>query len=480
MHHTIDDLLGYVRGDQKGPRVAAFFDFDKTLIAGYSAQAFFMEQLRSGRFTPAELRDQVAAGLKYARKQLGFSDFVAASARMMRGQAEFIFEEFGERVYTKNVAGSIYPEARALVKAHQDMGHEVVIVSSATRYQIAPAARELGIGHILCTELELENGVFTGEVVRPSCFGEGKRLAAEKFCAGSEAAMEESYFYTDSDDDLPLLEAVGKPTVVNPNAKLEAIARQRYWPKCDFEERGRPTLEQIARTSSIYAFLPWTLAATAPLWALTGDKRTALNAALSIWGEVSTALAGLKFDIEGEEHLWSRRPAVFIFNHQSSIDPLILARLLRRDFTGIGKKEILRFPIIGPAMKYADVVFIDRSNTKNAIRAMKPVVEKIKKEKLSVCLAPEGTRSAGVTLGAFKKGAFHIAMQAGVPIVPIVIHNARDSLPKGRNIARPATIRVTVLPPVSTSKWTAKKLDKKIADIREDYLETLGQTDPEA
>lgn len=480
MRYVVDDLLDDIRSDKQGPGVAAFFDFDKTIIAGYSVQAFLTEQIRSGKMSPAEFRLQAAAAIKYARKDIGFSDFVAATAQSLRGQAEFTAEEFGEHVYRKKVAGSIYPEARALVEAHKAMGHEVVIVSSATKYQIEPAARELGIDHVLCTNLVVKKGVFTGDVVSPTCFGEGKRIAADAYCADNEAVMADSYFYSDSDDDLALLEAVGKPCAVNANEKLKSVARQRHWPVCDFADRGRPSLSQIARTGSIFALLPSTLAATAPLWALSGKKRTALNAATAIWSEVSAALAGITFDVKGEEHLWSHRPAVFIFNHQSSIDPLILARLIRRDFTGIGKKEIQHFPVIGPAMQYADVVFIDRGSTEKAIRAIKPVIEAINEEKLSVCLAPEGTRSAGAKLGRFKKGAFHIAMQAGVPIVPIVIHNARDSLPKGRHIARPATIKVTVLPPVKTSKWTAKKLDRQVRDIRQMYLDTLGQTDDDA
>ena len=480
MRYHLDDLLDDIGSDSEGSQVAAFFDYDKTLIAGYSVQAFFTEQIRSGQMSPAEFRTQAAAAIKYARKEIGFSDFVASTAKSLRGQAEFTFEEFGQRVYERKTASAIYPEARALIEAHKAKGHEVVIVSSATKYQIEPAARELGVDHVLCTELEVENGVFTGDVIRPACFGEGKRIAAEKYCGGNDAIMTDSYFYSDSDDDLPLFEAVGKPCAVNANDRLNAIAHQRRWPICDFSSRGRPTLKQIARTASIYASLPATLAATAPLWALSGNKRTALNAATTIWSEISTALAGLEFNVHGEEHLWSHRPAVFIFNHQSSIDPLILARLIRRDFTGIGKKEIKHFPIIGPAMTYADVVFIDRKSTEKAIRAIEPVISAIREDGLSVCLAPEGTRSPGKKLGAFKKGAFHIAMQAGVPIIPIIIHNATDSLPKGRHIARAAMIDVTVLPPVDTAKWSVKKLDKQIAEIRQMFLDTLGQTDEEA
>ena len=457
MRRTLDELLEDIEDAGEGPEVAAFFDFDKTLIAGYSAQAFLQEQIRHGEMSPRDFAKQATAAAKFSTGRMGFSAFVAETADVMRGQAEYVFEEFGEKVFKSKVAGAIYPEARALLEAHREMGHTIAIVSSATKYQIEPAARELGIDYILCTDLEIEDGVFTGNVISPTCFGEGKRTAAEDFSEEFDIDMSQSFFYTDSDDDLPLLEVVGHPRTVNPNSKLARIAARRSWPVCNFKSRGRPSLSQIARTGSIFAMLPTSLAVTAPLWALSGDKRSALNAGVSIWSDVASALAGLTYEVEGEHHLWSHRPAVFIFNHQSSVDPVIIGRLLKRDFTGIGKKEIESFPIVGPALKYADMIFIDRKNASKAIDAMAPVVKAMQEDGLSVCLAPEGTRSHGTHLGEFKKGAFHIAMQAGVPIVPIVIHNAAESLPKGYNIARPAEIHVTVLPPIDTEQMDRQK-----------------------
>ena len=105
------------------------------------------------------------------------------------------------------------------------------------------------------------------------------------------------------------------------------------------------------------------------------------------------------------------------------------------------------------------------------------MITALKEDNLSVCLAPEGTRSRGTKLGKFKSGAFHIAMQAKVPIVPIVIHNASDALPKGHNIAKPAHIRVTILPPIKTGRWTPKTVRKHVEAARNKYLETLGQLD---
>ena len=149
--------------------------------------------------------------------------------------------------------------------------------------------------------------------------------------------------------------------------------------------------------------------------------------------------------------------------------------LLRRDLAGIGKKEIGDVPILGTLMKLGGTVLIDRENSQSARAAMEPLIDVLKKEGRSVCVAPEGTRSPSKNLGRFKKGAFHLAMQAGVPIVPIVIHNATDVAPKGQYVFRPATVKITVLPAVDTGDWTTATIDKHIHDVRDMYLEVLDQ-----
>ncbi len=128
-------------------------------------------------------------------------------------------------------------------------------------------------------------------------------------------------------------------------------------------------------------------------------------------------------------------------------------------------------------MEWGGTVFVDRADGKSAIRAMEPLVDAIQKEGKSICIAPEGTRSLTPKLEPFKKGAFHLAMQAGVPIVPIVIHNATDVAPKNEFVMRPATVRVTVLPPVDTSGWSVKTINSHVRDVRNMFLRTLGQAE---
>ena len=128
-------------------------------------------------------------------------------------------------------------------------------------------------------------------------------------------------------------------------------------------------------------------------------------------------------------------------------------------------------------MKAGGTVLIDRENSRSARAAMEPLVDVLLKEGRSVCIAPEGTRSTSTNLGRFKKGAFHLAMQAGVPIVPVVIHNAIDVAARGESVLRPATVKVTVLPAIDTSQWTFQTINDHVSDVRDLFLDELDQAE---
>jgi len=470
-----DRLTREIREGPKGPKIGALFDLDQTLLAGFSAASFIRERLVTGRMSPQELGTTFYGALSFALGRTGFSALMSATTAAYRGLAESMLEEVGEEVFVKHLATQIYPESRAIVEAHLEAGHTVAIITSATRYQAEPLARDMGIEHVLCTELEVKEGVFTGEVIRPTCYGEGKAAAARSLAAREDLDLDESYFYTDSHEDLPLLEAVGRPRPLNPNRQLAQIAKERQWPVRRFSSRGRPGLGDLVRTGLTYASLIPSFWAGAAAGLVNGSYREAINVSGAVWGDLATSLAGIDLRVEGEEHLWSHRPAVFIFNHQSGLDAILMIKLIRRDVTGIGKMELKRNPIFGPIFTAAGVVFIDRSNSVKAIEALKPAVDALK-EGRSLVIAPEGTRSPTPRLGRFKKGAFHLAMQAGVPIVPVVFRNVLDAFPKAATIVRPATIEAVVLPPVETTDWTVESLDEEIAEIRSRYLEVLHQT----
>ncbi len=470
---THAELTHEIDESPSGPATAAFFDLDRTLIEGFSALTFVRAGMTSGLFGAAQIFDLTMAAASFEVGTLGFSAFMSGMSQALRGIAEQDLRAFGEHLFAEQIAARIFPEARALVEAHRRRGHTLAVVSSATPFQVDPVARSLGIPHVMATRLESRDGKLTGKHLSPACWGEGKATAAHVVAAEQGCDLGQSFFYTDSDEDLPLLEIVGRPRPVNPTGRLARIAARRGWPSRNFARRSLPTLDETLRTGMALASFGPALLLSLPAWWATGEWQRALNLATSTFSELATALAGIEVRVQGEENLWSQRPAVFVFNHQSGLDALLIAKLLRRDFVGISKAELQSNPFFGPLLRLAGTVFVDRFDHDRAIEALRPAVDALRSG-LSLAIAPEGTRSATPLPGPFKKGAFVMAMAAGVPIVPIVLRNPLEALPRHWLVVRPATIDVTVLPPIPTTGWTHDDLDRRIAELRQIYLETLG------
>ena len=167
------------------------------------------------------------------------------------------------------------------------------------------------------------------------------------------------------------------------------------------------------------------------------------------------------------------RPAVFVFNHQSGVDPILLCALLRGGFTGVAKHEVRRHPVLGPAFAFAGTVFIDRGDREQAVGALEEAVA-VLRSGIAVAIAPEGTRSHGQALGPFKKGAFRLALAARAPIVPIVLHDAWRVLPRDAWVMTAATVHASVLEPVPTAAWTLADLDARIAALHARFAAALA------
>jgi putative phosphoserine phosphatase/1-acylglycerol-3-phosphate O-acyltransferase len=466
-------LTGAIDKGPSGPRIGAFFDLDRTLIAGFSAAAFVRELIRLGKIDAVAMARGMAAAARFQLGGVGFSGFVAETVGLLKGMPEQELVEMGERLFRDGLATAIYPESRALVQAHQRKGHRVAVVSAALPYQVNPIAREFGIEHVMCTRLALgPDACITGEIVHPSCYGMGKARAVRDFAAAHGIELSRSFFYTDSEEDLPLLDIVGRPRPVNPSRTLAAIAAKRGWPVRRFTSRGTPPPQEVVRTALAAASVVPSFLLSVPAALLTGDWRQGVNLALSTWGELGTAIAGIDLQVHGEQYLWSHRPAVFIFNHQSAVETLLLCKLLRRDFVGIAKKEIQR-SLLGPFFAAGGTIFVDRFNHAEAVQALAPAIDALRRG-ISIVIAPEGTRSPTPRLGPFKKGAFHLAMAAKRPLVPIVFKNSLDVLPKHGTILRPATVEVVVHKPIATAQWRRRSLDKHIAAVRTLFEQTLG------
>jgi putative phosphoserine phosphatase/1-acylglycerol-3-phosphate O-acyltransferase len=466
-------VVRHVEAMPSGSSIGAFFDFDGTVINGYSAFIFLREQLRKGYMKPIEFVEIVATLINHSMGAIGFSGLMDVGAKVLRGVSEESYTEFSEKVYEHYISKLLYPEARALIEAHHKKGHTVAIVSSATPYQVEPLARELNIDHVYCSRYDVKNGVFTGETLKPLCWGHGKVEAVETLAKKYQLDLDNSCFYSDSDDDIEVLHHVGMPRIVNPNSRLQTIASENGWPVQVFARTGKPTLAENLRSVGLYGTLISSYFWGLGVWKLNGSKDEGRRFMLSLFTEIAFALIGLKLNVRNPENYWKERPVVVVYNHQSKTDGLIVMKLLRDNFAAVGKKEIGKFKLFAKVYDFAGVVTVDRQNTQSAIDAMRPLVDALAVEGRNVAIAPEGTRSETKKPGPFKKGAFHIAMQAGVPILPVVIHNAADIQPKGQFAFRPGVVDVEILPPVDTSGWTEANLDRHVTDVRNMFLKAL-------
>jgi putative phosphoserine phosphatase/1-acylglycerol-3-phosphate O-acyltransferase len=335
-------LLSEIEAGPEGPEIGAFFDFDGTLIAGYSAEAFVLDAIRRRKVNPQTMVRSLVAGLDMQLRGSDVTALMEIAAEAAKGRREETMIELGRRLFRERVAGTVYPEARAIVKAHQRKGHTVALASSATRFQAAPLADDFGIRHVLCTQVEVEDGRLTGRIDGPILWGRNKADAVAAFSADNGIKLPESYGYANGDEDVEFLDTVGRARPLNPAAGLARVAAERGWPIYRFEPRGRPGIINMVRTTAALGGIATTLGVGVGIGILNRSKRAALNYVATTGPEVAMGLVGVDIAVTGEEHLWSHRPAVFVFNHQSSFDVIVISRLLRRDFTAVAKAELAR------------------------------------------------------------------------------------------------------------------------------------------
>ncbi|MBR9912098.1 MAG: HAD-IB family hydrolase [Gammaproteobacteria bacterium] len=451
----------------------AMFDLDRTLVAGYTFHAFVFEIARRGRPNSRMVLKNIRKMLEYGTHRIDFTEMLAQVAEELTGADCEATTRMSREVFTKYLQSSIYREAAELVAAHRRLGHRLVMVTSATRYQAEPIAEYLGFDDLYCSELESSDGKLTGRLLGKPCFGEGKAEAGRQAAKHFNCSLQDAWFYTDSTDDLPLLNIVGQPVAVNPQPALAKIARKRAWPALSFKSRRAASIAGAVRTGMLCQGLVGSALAGAATYALTLSPQEARNRMTSMLGDIGTLYAGMDLEIEGQEFLEAARPAVFIFNHQSYLDAVILARLLRHDITAFCKKELANTPVLGSIMRANGAIFVDREDARAARSQLKSAAEVIRAGR-SVAIAPEGTRSMSQQVAPFKHGAFVLARQTEVPVVPVILHNSGDALPRGKICVNPTTVKVTVLPPTQLHNCSREDFNARIGNLEQQYRETIA------
>jgi HAD superfamily hydrolase (TIGR01490 family) len=215
-------------------RAIAFFDVDKTLLSVNSAALWVRRELRLGHITRAQAwRAAVWVGL-YGLGFVGSQDLVRSAIRGLKGRRERDIIDRTLEFWREEVAATIRPRARAAIERHRAQGDLCFLLTSSTNYMCAPIADELKMDGFLANRFVVEDGLFTGEAIEPVCYGPGKVAHAQVCAEKLSVDLRECTFYSDSASDVPMMLAVGRPVVVNPDPRLAHIARRRRWPVEDW------------------------------------------------------------------------------------------------------------------------------------------------------------------------------------------------------------------------------------------------------
>jgi len=207
------------------------------------------------------------------------------------------------------------------------------------------------------------------------------------------------------------------------------------------------------------------------IFSFAGDYRWTYFPAV-IWGRMFCYLAFVRVKINGKENFSSKKSYIFVSNHQSIYDIFVVYGWLNNRFKWIMKNSLRKIPLVGLACEKAGHIFIDRSNPLKAQKSIKKAEEKLKNG-ASLVIFPEGSRTKDGNVGKFKRGAFKIAEDLKLPLVPITIDGAYDVLPYGSFYIRPCKIVATIHQPIDCEQLTDKNMNQYIVKTREAVISAI-------
>jgi HAD superfamily hydrolase (TIGR01490 family) len=212
---------------------AAFYDFDGTLVGSNVVTRYFFFARRAPGLVDSLRRSAIViGGLPYwlwldSRSRLRFNEVFY---REYRGLSESWLRKTAERLWDAEIRPSVYAGSRDLIENDRREGFEPVLVTGGLDFAVGPAARQLGFDRLIANRMIFHDGVASGELEKPLLAEEGKVHAMQEYCRRYNVDTVASKAYSDSFSDAPMLECVGRPTAVNPDRRLLALAQQRGWP----------------------------------------------------------------------------------------------------------------------------------------------------------------------------------------------------------------------------------------------------------
>lgn len=410
--------------------VAAFFDLDRTVLRGASGpainDALSATGLRSTNI-PGEALIYRIYNL-FGENLLGMA-LARAAAFGVKGWQVDEMEEAGEMA-AERLEALVGRYARPLLDEHRRNGHLLVLATTTPEVLVRPLAERLGFDDVLATRYAQENGRFTGRIVGRFVWGPGKLAAAREWASEHGVELGESYAYSDSIYDFPLLSAVGHATAVNPDPALIPVAMLRRWPVLHLDvPPGVPTVGGVE---------PYDVA------------RRLVRAELFPYA---------RFDVEGvEEHIPSEGPFILAANHRSYFDVAAIALVVaksRRPARFLGKRELFDAPVIGQIGRAFGGIPVDRAGkAANALHEAERVLEAGE----GLIILPQGTIPRGHAFFdpelSGKTGVARLAAASGAPVIPVGLWNTESVWPRSSqiphvlNLFSPPTVRIRVGPPV--------------------------------
>ncbi len=414
-------------------RGAAFFDLDRTLLRGASGPVISHALSEAGVVSRRLPGEQVIYRLyDLFGENRPSMEVTRRAVRFATGWSQAKVQEAG-RLAAEVLGPAIQPYARPIFAQHREAGRPLVLATTTPVDLVAPLAEALGFDDVVATRYRTsDDGRYDGTLDGEFAWGAGKRRAVEAWADEHDVALAESWAYSDSFYDVPLLSAVGHPVVVNPDPRMQVVALLRRWPIVHLDvPAGVPKV---------------------PILGIEPQQ------ALLMLGRL-VRLPFVRFDIEGEERIPESGPAIVVANHRSYFDPIALGVMLARrgrPVRFLGKKEVFDAPVVGPIVRAMGGIRVERGTGSD-----EPLAEAAAALEAGelVAIMPEGTIPRGpaffdpVLKGRW--GAARLAAMTGAPVVPVGLWGTERVWPRSERVPNlfavldPPTVQVRVGEPLS-------------------------------
>lgn len=424
---------------------AAFFDLDRTLLRQASGPALSAAMRETGVVTRRLPFESLIFGwFDHFGESLGSIALARQAAVVARGKAHDAFDEAAD-LAGELLAGLVEPFGRLLVEEHQAAGRPVVLATTTPEHLVRPLAERLGLDDVIATRYEVDGaGRFSGALDGPFVWSLGKLAAVRAWAEEHGISLEDSFAYSDSVYDAPLLRAVGHPGAVNPDPRLLALATLSRWPVLNFDTS--PGVVKV------------------PLLGLEVQRVAMLLARPETFPYIRLRVAGL-------EHVPAHGGAILAGNHRSYFDVAAMVMAMgRTGRTGrfLAKKELFDVPLLGSSLRAAGGISVDRLHTQaDAPDPLAQAALALTGGEL-VGLMPQGTIPRGVDFFDpvlhGRPGAARLARLTRAPVIPFaltgteVVWPRSASIPNITTVLRPPTVTVTFGPPVEL-KYRSEKRD---------------------